>query len=127
MTENAIAREIVDAAYKIHRTLGPGLLESAYEAVLQYELEQRGLSVVCQKPMPLVYGDVSLDIGYRADMVVEGKVVVELKSVEKTAPVHYKQLLTYLRAADLRLGLLINFGMARIKDGIKRVVNDLPE
>ena len=103
MTENEIATQIVDAAYQIHKALGPGLLESAYEAVLAYELEKRGLSVVCQQPMPLVHEDVHLDIGYRVDMIVESKVIVELKSVEKTAPVHYKQLLTYLRVADMRL------------------------
>jgi len=127
MTENEIATHIVDAAYRIHIALGPGLLESAYEAVLAYELEKRGLSVVCQQPMPLVHEGVHLDIGYRVDMIVESKVIVELKSVERTAPVHYKQLLTYLRVADMRLGLLINFGLVRIKDGIKRVVNGLPE
>jgi len=127
MTENEIATQIVDAAYHIHKALGPGLLESAYEAVLAYELEKRGLSVVCQQAMPLIHEDVHLDVGYRVDMIVEGKVIVELKSVEKPAPVHYKQLLTYLRVADMRLGLLINFGLVRIKDGIKRVVNGLPE
>ena len=127
MTENEIARHIVDAAYRIHTSTGPGLLESAYEAMLAYELEKRGLNVICQQPMPLVYEDVRMDIGYTADMVVEGKVIVELKSVEHTAPVHYKQLLTYLRLSDKRLGLLINFGASRIKEGIKRVVNNLPE
>jgi GxxExxY protein len=127
MAENEIARQIVDAAYKIHTTLGPGLLESAYEAVLAYELEQRGLRVVCQQPVPLVYEDVHLEVGYRADLIVEDRVIVEIKSVEATAPVHYKQLLTYLRLADKRLGLLINFGAPLIKDGIRRVVNRLPE
>jgi GxxExxY protein len=127
MTENETAKQIVDAAYKIHTKFGPGLLESAYEALLAYELEKRGLRVVCQQPIPLVYEDVRLEVGYRADMIVEGKVIVEIKSVERTAPVHYKQLLTYLRVADKRLGLLINFGMPLIKDGIKRVVNGLPE
>jgi GxxExxY protein len=127
MTENEIAKQIVDAAYKIHVKFGPGLLESAYEALLAYELGKRGLRVVCQQPIPLIYEDVHLEVGYRADMIVEDKVIVEIKSVEKTAPVHYKQLLTYLRVADKRLGLLINFGMPRIKDGIKRVVNNLPE
>ena len=127
MTENEIAKQIVDAAYKIHTKFGPGLLESAYEALLAYELGKRGLHVVCQQPIPLVYEDVRLEVGYRADMIVEGKVIVEIKSVERTAPVHYKQLLTYLRVADKRLGLLINFGMPLIKHGIKRVVNGLPE
>jgi GxxExxY protein len=127
MTENEIARQIVDAAYKIHTALGPGLLESAYEAMLAYELERRGLQAVCQQPVPLVYEGVHLEVGYRADMIVEDRVIVEIKSVEVAAPVHYKQLLTYLRLADKRLGLLINFGAPLIKDGIRRVVNRLPE
>jgi GxxExxY protein len=127
MTENEIAKQIVDAAYKIHTRFGPGLLESAYEAMLAYELKKRGLKVTCQQPIPIVYEEVVLEIGYRADLIVEDKVVVELKSVEKTAPVHKKQLLTYLKLADKRLGLLINFGDAFIKNGISRVVNNLEE
>jgi GxxExxY protein len=127
VTENEVAKQIVDAAYKIHIKFGSGLLESAYEALLAHELRKRGLRVTCQQPIPLIYEDVHLEVGFRADIIVEDKVIVEIKSVEKTAPVHYKQLLTYLRLADKRLGLLINFGLARIKDGIKRVVNDLPE
>ncbi len=127
MTENEIAQQIVDAAYKIHTRLGPGLLESVYEAVLVYELRQRGLRVDNQVPVPVVYEAVKLEIGYRADLVVEDKVIVELKSVEHIAPVHLKQLLTYLRLADKRLGLLINFGDALIKNGISRVVNKLKE
>jgi GxxExxY protein len=127
MTENEIAKQIVDAAYKIHKRVGPGLLESAYEAMLDYELRKRGLRVECQKPIPLLYEEVALEVGYRADLVVEDKVLIELKSVEKTAPVHYKQLLTYLKLADKRLGLLINFGEVLIKDGITRIVNNLPE
>jgi len=127
MTENEIATQIVDAAYKIHKTLGPGLLESAYEAILAHEMRKRGLQVICQQDMPIVYEEVKLDIGYRIDLIVEDKVIVELKSVEKTAPVHKKQLLTYLRLADKRLGLLINFGEALIKNGITRVVNNLKE
>ena len=127
MTENEVAKQVVDAAYKIHIKFGSGLLESAYEALLAHELRKRGLRVTCQQPIPLIYEDVHLEVGFRADIIVEDKVIVEIKSVEKTAPVHYKQLLTYLRLADKRLGLLINFGLARIKDGIKRVVNDLPE
>jgi len=127
MHENEIARQIVDAAYKIHTTIGPGLLESAYEALLSHELGKRGLDVVCQQPMPLVYDGVQLDIGYRADMLVEDKVVVELKATNNMLPVYAKQVLTYLRISDKRLGLLINFGMFRIKDGIKRVVNRLEE
>ena len=126
-TENEIAREVVDAAFHIHKTLGPGLLETVYEVVLARELERRGLSVVRQQPVPIVFGDLKFDEGFRADLIVEDKVIVELKSVEQIAPVHKKQLLTYLRLADKRLGLLINFGAAVIKDGISRVVNGLEE
>ena len=127
MHENEIARVIVDAAYQIHTTLGPGLLESVYEIVLAYELEKRGLAVARQTPIPVIYQEMSFDEGFRADLVVQGKVIVELKSVEKVAPVHKKQLLTYLRLADKRLGLLINFGEALIKNGITRIVNRLAE
>jgi GxxExxY protein len=127
MHENEVARLIVDAAYKIHTILGPGLLESVYETVLAYELEKRGLEVRRQMPLPVVYEKIKFDEGFRADLMVHGKVVVELKSVEKVAPVHKKQLLTYLRLADKRLGLLINFGEALIKDGITRIANRLPE
>jgi GxxExxY protein len=125
MHENDIAREIVDAAYKIHTGLGPGLLESVYETVLAYELAKRGLGVTRQAAIPVIYEKISFDEGFRADLVVEGKVIVELKSVERVSPVNKKQLLTYLRLSDNRLGLLINFGEALIKDGITRVVNRL--
>ena len=127
MTENEIATQIVDAAFKVHTTLGPGLLESVYETVLSYELQKRGLLICRQHSVPVIYEEVKLDEGYRADIIVEGKVIIELKSVELIAPVHKKQLLTYLRLADKRLGLLINFGDALIKDGITRIVNKLPE
>ena len=127
MHENEVARQIVDAAYKIHSTLGPGLLESAYQAILVYELQRRGLQIEAETQMPVVYEGIRLDIGYRADLIVEDKVIVELKSVEQIAPVHKKQLLTYLRLADKRLGLLINFGAPLIKDGIIRIVNRLEE
>lgn len=127
MRENAIAKEIVDVAYQVHTGLGPGLLESVYEAVMMYELRKRGLQVQAQVAIPAVWEEVKLEIGFRADLIVERKVIIELKSVEHTAPVHKKQLLTYLRLADCRLGLLINFGTALIKDGISRVVNNLPE
>jgi GxxExxY protein len=127
MTENEIARQIVDAAYKIHSTLGPGLLESAYQAILVYELQKRGLKVEPEKEMPIIYENIQLDTGFRADLVVEDKVIVELKSVEQVAPVHKKQLLTYLRLGDKRLGLLINFGAPLVKNGITRVVNRLEE
>ena len=125
MHENDIARIIVDCAFHIHTKLGPGLLESVYEAVLEYELTKRGLSVVTQQPMPVVWEEIRLDIGFRADMIVGGKVVVEIKSVESVAAVHPKQLRTYLRLMDLKLGLLINFNVPLIKDGITRVVNNL--
>lgn len=127
MTENEIAKQVVDAAYKIHTKIGPGLLESAYQAMLIYELKKRGLRVVYEQPVSIVYEEVQLDVGYRADLIVGDKVIIELKSVEKIVPVHYKQLLTYLKLADKRLGLLINFGEVVIKNGITRVVNGLQE
>ena len=127
MTENALARESVDAAFRIHTTLGPGLLESVYDAVLAYELSQRGLRVSRQQPIPVVYGNVRIDTGFRADLVVADLVIVEIKSVEVLAPVHRKQLLTYLKLANKRRGLLINFQVALIKDGITRIVNGLEE
>lgn len=127
MTENEIARLVVDAAYRIHSTLGPGLFESVYEHTLALELEKRGLSFVRQQGIPVVYDELRLEIGFRADLIIESKVIVEVKSVEQLAPVHKKQLLTYLRLADKRLGLLINFNTALIKDGIVRVVNGLKE
>jgi GxxExxY protein len=125
MTENEAAHEIVDAAFKVHTRLGPGLLESVYREVLKYELEKRGLHVAREVPIPVVYEAVQLDIGFQADLIVEDLVIVELKSVEQLHPVHKKQLLTYLRLADKRLGLLINFNVPLIKDGISRVVNRL--
>jgi GxxExxY protein len=125
MTENEIAKEIVDAAYKVHTTLGPGLLESVYQAAMEYELRKRGLRVDGEYPIPVVYESVHLEVGFRADLIVESKVIVELKSVEALHPVHKKQLLTYLRLANKRLGLLINFGAVLIKDGIMRVANGL--
>ncbi len=125
MHENEISGIIVDCAFHIHTRLGPGLLESVYEAVLKYELLKRGLTVVAQQPMPVVWENVRLEIGFRADMVVGEKVVIEIKSVETVAPVHPKQLRTYLRLMDLKLGLLINFNVPLIKDGITRVVNNL--
>ena len=125
MTENEIATIIVDAAYKIHNRLGPGLLESVYEATLAYELSKRGLQVRRQQAMRVVYEAVRMDVGFRADLVVEGKVIVEIKSIDAIAPVHRKQLLTYLRLTDKCLGLLINFNVELIKDGITRVVNNL--
>jgi GxxExxY protein len=127
MTENDIARVIVNAAYKIHTSLGPGLLESVYEAVLAHEITGRGLTVQRQMTLPVVYDGIRLEEGFRADLIVDDKVIVEIKSVETVVPVHKKQLLTYLRLADKRLGLLINFGAATIKEGLTRIVNRLTE
>ncbi len=125
MTENEAATLVVDAAFKVHTRLGPGLIESVYREVLKYELEKRGLRVAREVPIPVVYETVHLDIGFQADLIIEELVIVELKSVEQVHPVHKKQLLTYLRLADKRLGLLINFNVPLIKDGISRVVNRL--
>ena len=127
LTENEIASQIVDAAYQIHTSLGPGLLESVYEALMAHELNRRGLLFVRQQPVPVVYDGIHLETGFRADLIVEDRVVVEIKSVDVLAPVHKKQLLTYLRLTGKRLGLLINFDTALIKDGIARVVNGLLE
>jgi GxxExxY protein len=124
MDLEAIAREVVDGAFAIHRDLGPGLLESVYEVVLARMLEERGLLVARQKPVSFSYQGLNFDEGFKVDLLVEGKLVVELKSAERTAPVHPKQLLTYLRLMGLPLGLLINFGAATFKDGIQRVVNN---
>lgn len=127
MTENELATVVVDAALKVHRALGPGLLESVYELVLAHELEQAGLAVQRQLEMPVTYGSVQFDTGFRVDLMVENKLIVELKSLETMSRVHRKQLLTYLRLADKRFGLLINFGAEVLKDGLVRVVNGLPE
>ena len=126
MKENAVAKTIVDVAYHIHRQLGPGLLESCYHAIMKYELEKRGLHVLSKEPVPVVWEEVRVDKGFEADLIVEDVVIVELKSVEQLARVHKKQLLTYLRLTDRRLGLVINFGAELIGDGIARVVNGLP-
>jgi GxxExxY protein len=127
MRENEISGIIIDVGMHIHRTLGPGLLESVYEAIMIYELRKRGLSVEKQVPVPVNWEEVHLEIGFRADLIVEGLVIVELKSVEKIASVHKKQLLTYLRLTNLRLGLVLNFGEELMKNGIARVVNGLKE
>ena len=125
MHENEISAVIVDCALKVHKTLGPGLLESVYQAALTYELRKRGLNVVNEKPIPVIYEDVKLKVGFRADLIVENKVIVEIKSIESIAPVLCKILLTYLRLSEKKLGLLINFNVVLIKDGIKRVVDNL--
>jgi GxxExxY protein len=127
MDENEISRHIVDAAIAIHRELGPGLLESVYEAVLAHELQQRGLAVQRQVIVPFFYGGIRFDEGFRADLIVGGLVIVELKSVSEITAAHRKQIQTYLRLANLRPGLLLNFGAALMKDGIVRAVNGLPD
>lgn len=127
MTENQIATIIVDAAIRIHRTLGPGLLESVYQAALNYELQKRELRVVQQLGLPVHYDEVKLELGFRVDLIVAEKVIIEIKSVEALAPIHRKQLETYLRLTDLRLGLLLNFNVELMKNGIQRVVNRLAE
>jgi GxxExxY protein len=127
LTENDIAREVVDAAYHIHSRLGPGLLESVYERVMVHELIKRGLSVRRQVPVPVVYDDLKLDDGFFADLMVEDKLIVELKAVDDIHPAHPKQLATHLKLTGKQLGLLINFGAPLIKNGIKRVVNGLKE
>ena len=125
MTENEIATIIVDTAFHIHRDIGPGLFESVYERIMEVELTKRGLKVARQKPIPIVYNGVHFEAGFRCDLLVEDKVIVEVKSVETLHPVHRKQVLTYLRFADKRLGLLINFNVPLIKEGIVRLVNGL--
>jgi GxxExxY protein len=125
MIENELSKIIVDVSYKIHTRLGPGLLESVYESILFHELTKKGLKVERQKPIPVIWDDIHLDIGFRSDLIVEEKVIIEIKSVEKISNVHLKQLLTYIRVTDLKLGLLINFNEALIKNGIKRVANGL--
>ena len=125
ITENELSKIIVDVSYKIHTKLGPGLLESVYEAVLYHELTKRGLKVERQKPIPILWKEIQLDIGFRSDIIVENKVIIEIKSVEQISNVHPKQLLTYLKVTKLKLGLLINFNEALIKNGITRIVNNL--
>ncbi len=119
-----VAREAVDCGLQVHRELGPGLLESVYEIVLFESLRQRGLKVERQVPVVIRYGSQVFDNGFRADLLVEGQLLIELKSTERHAPVHAKQLLTYLRLAGLPLGLLMNFGMATFKEGVQRIGND---
>jgi GxxExxY protein len=123
--ENKIATSILDQAFKIHRELGPGLLESVYEKCLQYELIEAGLIAQTQVPVPMNYKTIHFDAGFRIDVLVENKVLVEIKSVESLAPVHFAQTLTYLKMKDLHLGILINFNTKLLKDGIHRIVNNL--
>ena len=125
MTENEIATYVVNSAFKVHKTLGPGLLESAYEACLFYGLSESGLYVEKQKPLPVIYQEIELDIGYRVDLMIENKVIVEIKSVSTLTDVLLAQILTYLKLSNCKLGFLINFNVTLLKDGIKRVVNNL--
>ena len=127
MNENELSSIIVDVAYQLHSKLGPGLLESVYQELYVYKLRERGLSVETEVDLPLVFEGKNFSSSFKIDILVEKKVIIELKSVENLLPVHKKQLLTYLRLADLRLGILINFGSALIKDGIKRIVNGLED
>ncbi len=123
MTENEIAKHILDAAFLVHAKLGPGVFESVYEVLLAYELRKKGLTVERQKPMSITYDGIRFDEAFRSDLVVTGKVIAELKSVEALSAVHAKQVLTQLRLSGLKLGLLINFGEAHLKNGIKRIIN----
>jgi len=125
MNENEIGKIIVDCALRVHKALGPGLLESTYEACLLYELKEAGLKVESQKALPVIYKEVKLECGYRIDLLVENKVVIEIKSVDALNDVHLAQLLTYLKLSGNRLGYLINFNVSLLKSGIKRVVNNL--
>ena len=127
MDENEIAAVVVEVSFQIHRKWGPGLLENVYEALLVHHLRKRGFEVAQQQPIPFEEDGIVLDVGFRADLIVQNKVIVELKSVEKLNPVYFKILLTYLRLTKLKLGLLINFGEALLKNGIKRVANGLPD
>lgn len=125
MSENEISSKIIGAAIEVHKQLGPGLLESTYETCLAYELKQMGLDVKQQQALPVVYKEVKLDAGYRIDLLIENKVIIEIKSVEALADIHTAQLLTYLKLKDLKLGLLIYFNSVRVVDGLKRIVNNL--
>jgi len=125
MTENGIGKEIVNCALTVHKNLGPGLLESTYQACLAYELQKTGLNIQSERALPVIYDDVKLNCGYRIDLWVNAKVIIEIKAVDALNDIHLAQILTYLKLTDNRLGFLINFNVARIKDGIRRVVNRL--
>jgi GxxExxY protein len=120
-----IGRNIVHSAIKVHKTLGPGLLESVYQKCLAYELENAGLTVACEVPLPVKYETVIIDVGFRIDMMIQRTVIVENKTVDKIAPIHEAQLLTYLKLTDLKLGFLLNWNVPLMKDGVKRMVNNL--
>ena len=123
MTENEIASIVFESALKVHKRLGPGLLESAYEECMFYELKKKNLKVEKQKALPLIYDEVRLDIGYRLDLIIEDKFIVEIKAVESLNDIHLAQILTYLRLSDCKLGMLINFNVTLLKNGVKRVIN----
>ncbi len=123
MTENEISNKIIGCAINVHKQLGPGLLESAYQECLLYEIRKAGLKVIKEQPMPIVYKDVKLDHGYRIDLLVEEKVVIEIKTVEDFTDVHTAQVLTYLRLGNYKLGLLLNFHVTMLKNGLKRIIN----
>ncbi|MEZ4852959.1 GxxExxY protein [Flavobacterium sp.] len=123
ISEQEISKIVFDCALKVHKSLGPGLLESAYEECLFYELKKTNLIIEKQKPLPLIYEDVKLEVGYRVDIIIENKFIVEIKSVEAINDVHLAQLLTYLKLTDCKLGLLINFNVKLLKEGVKRVIN----
>ena len=123
MTENELTSKIIEGAIKVHTALGTGLLESVYEEVLHYELKKMGFSVERQKPIPVFYDGLKMDVGFRTDLIVENKILLELKSVENFAPIHFKTTLNYLKLTNLHLGLLINFNVPYLKDGIKRMIN----
>jgi GxxExxY protein len=125
MSENELSKIIVDCCFRIHTTLGPGLLESVYEEILAFELRKIDLHITRQQGIPVIYEGIKMDLGFRSDIIVENKVIIEIKSVEAIAPVHQKQLLTYLKITGLKLGLLVNFNDALIKNGIHRIVNNL--
>lgn len=125
MHENEIAKEVVDACYKVHKTMGPGLLEAVYEEILAYELRKRGFKVERQKAIPVFYEDIKMEIGYRADLIVNDKVIIELKSVKELIPKYFKVTTNYLKLSKLKLALLVNFNESLIKNGIKRIVNGL--
>lgn len=123
MTENDITQEVIGAAIKVHKELGPGLLESAYQECLHYELIQLGLLVEKEKPLPLIYQDVKLDCGYRIDLFIENKVVIEIKAVDQLNDIHLAQILTYLKLSKSKIGLLVNFNVTQLTKGVKRVIN----
>lgn len=125
MTENELATEVIGCAITVHRELGPGLLENAYQQCLAHELRSNGFNVETEKAMPLIYDEVEMDCGYRVDLLVENKLIIELKAVDKLTDVHLAQTLTYLKLSNLKLGLLMNFNVSVLRNGIKRVVNGL--